>query len=404
MTQRQKEIAAINNTFKNRGVGARYKIRFVAPSFYLYGLEVSPNESIARVEKEVPQLSLALTLARGRQCAVRLQHPPVMLEVPRMDPQAIPWPGMLDNRAHEMSIGRGFEWGRASPQVIALDDSPHTIIAGMTGSGKSVLEVGAVLSLAMKTPPDELELMLIDLKNDDLVPLRNLPHVIQFATNPDDAMQAVEYVSAESARRRDSQRRDNRRIVIVIDELAQLPPDGLELLNGVLSLGRSQRLNIISATQHPTAEIMGGSVGKINYTTRLVGRVSDATAAATASGRGKTGAEFLPGKGSFLRIEGPDLVRFQAFNLTHDDVDRIVGEVVAKWGGRPAQPVPVPNMGIDADPLADVFTEYHDGHGNLARGGISAALRAKYGNDAATTGRRYQDQRDAILVDFQQWL
>ena len=323
-----------------------------------------------------------------------------------MDPQAIPWPGMLDNGAHELSIGRGFEWGRASTQVITLDDSPHTLIAGITGSGKSVLEVGAVLSLAMNTPPDECDLILIDLKNDDLVPLRNLPHVVQFATNPDDAMQAVEYVAAESARRRDSQRRDNRRIVVVIDELAQLPPDGLELLNGVLSLGRSQRINVISATQHPTADTMGGSVGKVNYTTRLVGRVAEAQAANTAAGRPKTGAEFLPGKGSFLRIEGPDLVRFQAFKLTHGDVDRIVGEVVAKWGARTAA-VPIATIQaqpVPADPLADVFAEYHDGVGNLARGGISAAIRAEYGDDAATTGRRYQEQRAAVMDCFREWL
>jgi DNA segregation ATPase FtsK/SpoIIIE-like protein len=129
------------------------------------------------------------------------------------------------------------------------------------------------------------------------------------------------------------------RLVVVIDELAQVSADSLDLLSAVLAVGRSKRVHVIAATQHPTVRLIGD---KANYAIRLVGQVADATTAALATGRKGSGAELLPGAGAFLYVEGARLDRLQAFNMTAVAAAGMVEVIRDKWGeGAPALLPPV---------------------------------------------------------------
>lgn len=406
------ERNAIMATLRAQRVKAKPTRPIVTPAFVLYPLQLHPEETIHSVERAMPQVALQVSNLRRAATHLRLQHPPLVIEAPHPHPSTLAWPQELPVEPHSMLAGRGYTFAGPEEQRVKFDESPHVLIAGITGSGKSVLAQGMALSLAMTTSPADVRYMVVDLKRDDLVPLQGIPHTVAFAGDPDASVRAINAVYAEMERRRDAYSRPAYRLVLWIDELAQLPTEAQELLKTITALGRSMEINVVAATQHPTAEVLGGSVGKINYTTRLVGLVADATAAATATGRSKTGAEMLPGRGSFIRVEGPRMVRFQSYLLTHPDVRRMVRSIRQRWNG--VQPAPMQRSShasatvetpeVTDDLLADVFAAYHDGEGGLMRGGMMAAIRAAYGDEAATGGRRHQEQRTDVLAQFDEWL
>jgi len=216
------------------------------------------------------------------------------------------------------------------------------------------------------------------------------------------------------------------RVVLAIDELGQLAgdPATLDRLGDVLQVGRSKKISVIAATQKPTAAIVG-SQGRANFTTRLVGRVADATESSTATGRRGAGAEFLPGAGAFLRVDGADLYRLQAFDLAAGGVEYLAGWAAEKWPAMDADGLPVWGGGsvnvysVPASPalpaarpavaplvvspdLAACFAEYFDGADGLARGGKAAAVRLVA--PGVEGGGAYQ--RAAAEVDrlFAAWL
>jgi DNA segregation ATPase FtsK/SpoIIIE-like protein len=139
--------------------------------------------------------------------------------------------------------------------------------------------------------------------------------------------------------------------VLVIDELAQVDPDALEILGRhIVPVGRSKRVHVVAATQHPTVKLIGD---KSNYPVRLVGQVVDGATAAIATGRRSSGAEVLPGAGAFLYVDGPQLDRLQAYNLTTDSAVHLIRTICDKWrdaappapvrtGAEPAIPTPAP--------------------------------------------------------------
>ena len=199
-----------------------------------------------------------------------------------------------------------------------------------------------------------------------------------------------------------------RRVLLAIDELAQVAgmPNALDALGDVLSIGRSKNLNVIAATQKPTAAVTG-SLAKANFACRLVGRVGDATEAALATGRRDSGAHLLPATGgAFLRIDGADPLRFQAYHLDAAGIDAMLQRACTAWGA-PASVVAVPVAAVAPvvpatppsavrdelpAPLAALLATWLQPDGTLRYGGTRALLKALYGPVAATTGRNYQEQ------------
>ena len=337
------EVAAINRTFQGRTLdaGTRAGWTVVAGRSYIaYGLRLGGAVLPQDVEKLLPKLTEALSALRHRPTDVRLRRKPLALEVAHPFPAPLDWQRAQTRlQPDTMLTGRNYSGGEPCDDVLCFDDTPHVLIAGTTGSGKSTLLRMMIATLALNTSPDALRLYLVDLKNEDLLPFARLPHVETTAITRAQAMDVVRYMHAEKNRRVLEGKATGPRVVLVVDELAQIADKStLLLLDETLAVARSKRLNAIFATQKPTVDVVG-RLGKANLTTRLVGRVTTADEATTAAGRGETGAHLLPGKGAFLRIEGADVTRLQAYWLDDDGTESLVQQAVTRWGKQAAVPV-----------------------------------------------------------------
>ena len=330
------EINLINRTLAAFAIdaGTRPGWTVVAGTSYIaYGLRTGRSQPIDAIERRLPELAERISARRGQRTPVRLRRLPLALEVTHPAPQPLDWRGaVLRVGGARILAGRNYSAQPTADCIIDLAERPHVLIAGTTGSGKSTMLRTALASLCYSTAPDTLRLALVDLKNEDLVPFAPLPHVSAVAWTAGEARNVVRTVAAELRRRVEAGTGDWQRVVLVIDELAQLDPDSIEALGSVLAVGRSKAINVIAATQHPAVRLIGD---KANYSVRLVGQVADAQTAALATGRKNTGAEVLPGAGAFLHIDGPDVHRIQAYYLPADPVPELVRTIAQKWPAVP---------------------------------------------------------------------
>ena len=337
------EVAAINRTFQGRALDAGTKPAWTVVagrSYIAYGLRLGGAVLPQDVEKLLPKLTEALSALRRRPTDVRLRRKPLALEVAHPFPAPLDWhKAQTALQPDTMLTGRNYSGGEPTDDTLCFDDTPHVLIAGTTGSGKSTLLRMMIATLALNTSPDALRLYLVDLKNEDLLPFRRLPHVETTAITRAQAMDVVRYMHAEKNRRVLEGKAQGPRVVLVVDELAQIADKStLLLLDETLAVARSKRINAIFATQKPTVDVVG-RLGKANLTTRLVGRVTTSDEAATAAGRGETGAHLLPGRGAFLRIEGADVTRLQAYWLDDAGTEALVDAAVQRWGRSGYMPV-----------------------------------------------------------------
>lgn len=306
-------------------------------AYVLYKLHLHGAQRLASLQSVVSDLAQRVAAYRGRNARLRLREHPLSIEAEHPDPQPLSWRGAVlgGHRAHSMLVGAEYTDGRRNDVWLAFEDAPHILVAGTTGSGKSTVLRAMLTSLCWSTSPDSLALYLVDLKNEDLVPYAGLPHVLGFAGNDRLAQAALAQVEAELDRRIAGSSAAQR-IGLVVDELAQLPEDAKQRLGRILALGRSKRVNVIAATQHPTAKLVGE---KTNYAVRLIGRVADASTSALCCGRPGVGAEMLPGRGAFVLVDGADLRRIQAYAFTSDVAPALVSVIADRHPKTGAKPV-----------------------------------------------------------------
>lgn len=314
------EVSTINRMLQANNVMAKVvKATNVLSSYIRYQLRLHPQQSFVGVEKLIRELTVAVNRNRQRHRLPTTELKPVesptfALEANHPKPSKVLWKNELtDLKPHTMLCGLS---DNNQSEIVSFEDTPHVLIAGMTGSGKSMLLQMMLASLKKNTP--DLQLILIDLKNEDLVPFKNLG---LFAGNREKAIQLIDYVVAEKEKRIATSICE-KRIVLVIDELAQLATDKRiqDKLSDLISIGRSKRINLIAATQNVTKSGGIGSMLKANFTCRLIGKVAPGQSQ-IATSLPKQYAHLLPGKGSFLRIEGMTNHRFQSFYFPDYDLD-----------------------------------------------------------------------------------
>jgi S-DNA-T family DNA segregation ATPase FtsK/SpoIIIE len=328
----------------------------------IYRLQRAEGVGVNRVLGLADELDEALTVARGAAIRCRVDRLPLRLEVPHPHPQ----PPLLlpllqgglkqltDRQGHLYSVV-GESTGQVQPQsqakVTLLDlthpNSPHLLVAGTTGSGKTNLLRGLALSLASFHTPHELALLLLDPKGVDFHPLARLPHLaLPLLVDPVDAVSALGRVVVElEARKHRAGSQPGTslspvqtpRLVLIIDELADLMDvAGSQVeaaIKRILQVGRGLGIHVIGATQKPLASVIG-SVVKANFPVRLVGKVASSDDARVASGVGGTGAERLPGLGSFLLVHGSELRRVQAYLLRDEEMHQQVALLRQAWQGQ----------------------------------------------------------------------
>lgn len=217
------------------------------------------------------------------------------------------------------------ETGRLLLGDLASEVTPHMLVAGTTGSGKTVLLSSIVLSLAALNAQRDLQVALIDGKAFNLARFSRLPHLLAPpATDPDAWPAAVGHVVGEMERRLSASHPiTHPHVVLVVDELANVLErwHGLEPeLVRLAREGREVGIHGIFATQRPTAAVISGSV-LANLPCRLVGMCVSGQEASLATGQPQSGAQHLPGRGSFVAVaDGGSLTRFQAALVTDDDI------------------------------------------------------------------------------------
>lgn len=228
---------------------------------------------------------------------------------------------------------------------ISLDDptTPHVLVAGATGSGKSILLQVVVLGLVRQNTPESLGMILIDGKARGLMRFANVPHLIApLITDMEKARDSLRWAVDEMNRRKNNPALTKRRLVIIIDEIAEL----LEVTGGVngvaaqymrqlTAMGRELNINVIAATQHPTANTLGGAMAKVNMPARFCGKVSDPGASFVATGQQGIRAHRLTGNGDFVSVFGDNSTRLQVALPDQDDFRLL-----------PSAQIKIPNEGI----------------------------------------------------------
>ena len=232
---------------------------------------------------------------------------------------------MERGRGSDMPLGRSI-LNRPVHLDLSDDNTPHGLVAGTTGSGKSVLLQTMVTQLARQNTPAELGLLLIDGKHEALMPFADLAHLVHpIITEPAAAAAALAWAVAEMERRKGS--RDWLRLVIVIDEIAEvIGPNGgangpaAQCMQRLAAVGRGLGINLLLATQYPNAEVLGGALAKANLPARLAGHVTDANASTLATGHAGIAAHRLAGKGDFILVAGGDVQRLQVAKPAEADL------------------------------------------------------------------------------------
>jgi S-DNA-T family DNA segregation ATPase FtsK/SpoIIIE len=217
---------------------------------------------------------------------------------------------------------------------LSSPDVAHVLIAGTTGSGKSVLLQCMAASLIQTHSPAVVRLLCVDPKGRTFPSLTDTPHM---ARNPiadvDEALEAIRSL-CRTMELRDQrgeypgEKRGTPRIIVLVDELADLIMQGgkttEDMLTRLVQRGREAGIHLVAATQHPSSAILS-SLMRANFPLRLIGKVTSAQDARTASGRAGTNAHCLGGRGDFIAVSGGDEpLRFQVPHISPEDLRRTV--------------------------------------------------------------------------------
>ncbi len=230
-------------------------------------------------------------------------------------------------------------------EVVDLSKTPHLLVAGTTGSGKSVFINTLLASLLYKFSPSELRLILIDPKMLELSVYNDIAHLLTpVVTEPKKAIIALKWVCKEMERRYSMMNEEGTRnlegynqkaseklpyIVVFIDEMADLMMTaGKEVEHYVQRLAQMARacgIHLVMATQRPSVDIITGSI-KANFPSRVSFQVASKYDSRTVLG--EIGAEQLLGNGDMLMIKnGASLIRYQSAFISDSEVNKLISEI-----------------------------------------------------------------------------
>ncbi len=363
--ERKKQI--IEQTLQDFGIPASVTEIRRGPTVTQFGVEpgylerTDPEGEIQLKKIRIGQIAalqkdLALALAVTR---LRIQAPipgrgVVGIEVPNDDISMVRLRPIIESMEFgrlqsPLAVGLGRD---VTGTAVAVDLArlPHLLIAGTTGSGKSVCLNAMVANLVFNNSPDELHLIMIDPKKVELIRFNGLPHLIGgVEVEADRAVGVLRWLTAEMDRRYETFAQFNARnilsynrraaqhdspevkplpyIVVLIDELADLmhtyPGDVERTLCRLAQMARATGIHLVVATQRPSTDVITGLI-KANFPARLSFSVASSTDSRVILD--SVGAEQLLGKGDmlFLSPEASAPVRVQGVFVDDDEVNRIV--------------------------------------------------------------------------------
>ena len=233
--------------------------------------------------------------------------------------------------------------GRVYAPFLRLAECPHLLIAGCTGSGKSVALNGIIHSLLMTQSPFNVQFVLIDPKKVELMQYARLPHCVKYASEHPDIVRALQWAVDETGRRFSLMQRagvreyDGTHLYVIIDELADLmvsiKNETLPLLQRLAQVGRAARVHVIACSQNIMAQTIP-TVLRCNFSAILGLRTANKQQSRFLIA--ETGCEMLPnprleGKGyGFLR-DGADLQKLLIYKYPQEEIDTVIS-----WWTSPA--------------------------------------------------------------------
>ncbi len=346
-----KDIAnKIEKTLDSFGIRAKVAEMNYGPAITQYAIGITMGTKLSRITALSNDLALAIAAPTGQ---VRIEAPIpgrslVGIEIPNIRPKIVTLKDLLtsplfENNNDPLLVPLGLDVS-GQPVATSIAKMPHALIAGSTGSGKSVLLNAWISTFLFRTKPDELRLILVDPKRVELTLYNGIPHLLtEVVVESDKIISALKWTVAQmEARYKEFSQHRVRNlesynaldgvekkpyIIFVIDELADLmtfaPGDAEELITRIAQMARATGIHLILATQRPSVDVITGLM-KANIPCRITFNVSSMIDSRVIIDM--PGAEKLLGRGDMLYLP-PDQAkpkRIQGPYVSERDVNQLV--------------------------------------------------------------------------------
>ncbi|THF78433.1 DNA translocase FtsK [Cohnella fermenti] len=368
-------------TLESFGVRARVLDVARGPAVTRYELQPDVGVKVSRIVSLTDDIALALAAKDIRMEAPIPGKSAIGIEVPNSEVSVVTLREVLETQAfHEAQARLSIAFGRdisGQPIVGNLARMPHLLVAGATGSGKSVCINGIITSILYKAKPDEVKFLMIDPKMVELNVYNGIPHLLSpVVTDPRRAALALKKVVVEMEKRYEKFSKSGTRniegynnlmisgdnpdgvlpyYVVIVDELADLmmvaAGDVEDAIMRLAQMARAAGIHLIIATQRPSVDVITGVI-KANIPSRIAFGVSSQVDSRTILDM--VGAEKLLGRGDmlFLPMGSSKPIRVQGAFLSDAEVEAVVNHVRAQAEAVYDQEL-VPELGDDADAGAD---------------------------------------------------
>lgn len=332
------------------GIDAKVSQVSIGPSITQYELQPAPGVKVSRIISLSNDIALGLASSDLRMEAPIPGKSAIGIEIPNKDKTGVGLREIIKSEEFEqietkvpMALGKDIS---GKPIIADIEKMPHLLIAGATGSGKSVCINTLIASIIFKAKPNEVKLLMIDPKMVELSVYNGIPHLlIPVVTEPKKAAKALNWAVTEMNKRykkfseagvRDrkgfNKKVDNAsekmpQIVIIIDELADLmmvsASEVEDYICRLAQMARAAGIHLIVATQRPSVDIITGTI-KANIPSRISFAVSSQVDSRTILDTG--GAEKLLGRGDMLfhPVGESKPIRLQGAFIDEHEVERIV--------------------------------------------------------------------------------
>ncbi|HGK0622898.1 TPA: DNA translocase FtsK [Streptococcus pneumoniae] len=352
----RENIKILEATFASFGIKVTVERAEIGPSVTKYEVKPAVGVRVNRISNLSDDLALALAAKDVRIEAPIPGKSLIGIEVPNSDIATVSFRELWEQSQTKAENFLEIPLGKAvngTARAFDLSKMPHLLVAGSTGSGKSVAVNGIIASILMKARPDQVKFMMVDPKMVELSVYNDIPHLlIPVVTNPRKASKALQKVVDEMENRYELFAKVGVRniagfnakveefnsqseykqiplpfIVVIVDELADLMMvASKEVEDAIIRLGQKARaagIHMILATQRPSVDVISGLI-KANVPSRVAFAVSSGADSRTILD--ENGAEKLLGRGDMLfkPINENHPVRLQGSFISDDDVERIV--------------------------------------------------------------------------------
>ena len=345
----------LSETLRSFGVDASPGDVIRGPAITRYEFTLAQGVKLSKVTNLAGDIALALGASGVRIAPILDKISVVGIEVPNKTVSPVLIRDVIESAAfsgHKSSVAFAIGRDIGNKDIVGdIAKLPHVLIAGTTGSGKSVCTNSLIVSLLYKSSPEDVRFIMVDPKMVELAPYNGIPHLlIPVVTDPKKAAGALQWAVFEMMKRYKTfselgvkkleeynaiaQRREDvphmASVVVVIDELADLmtvaAKEVEESICRVAQMGRAAGMHLVIATQRPSSDVITGLM-KANIPSRIAFAVKDSVNSRIILD--DTGAEKLVGRGDMLYapIGSNKAIRVQGCYITPEEIERVVSYV-----------------------------------------------------------------------------